>query len=263
MQDLFISGTSAIHAANTRVKFVLLVSTLVCISALPRHAWVAYGVLFCIFISLAWLARIPWKVLFARSLASLIFSAAALPIIFTQPGPKVLLTEIGALQVFVSQPGFTHFTSILVKSALSVVAAVIFTASTRFGDTLTALRVLGLPKELVSILSLMWRYLFLLIDETRNLARARQSRSGANAQTDANLRTLPIRVSTTGKMVGNLLLRSLERGERVYAAMCSRGYTGEPFRSEGQTWKRPDVIMMLVGLGFLVVLLATVTLITR
>ncbi len=251
-----MSRSSAIHKADTRVKIFLLFSTLVCITLLPSNTRVGYLSFLCLLLVLSFLARLPIRVLFARSLISLVFSAAALPLLFTQTGPKNFLFEIGSWQVFTSQIGLSQFTNILIKSGLSVITAVIFTATTRFTEMLTAMRSLGLPKELVGILGLMWRYLFILIDEARDLLRARQSRSGVGFTPISSIKTLPIRVGTTGKMAGNLLLRSLERGERVYAAMCSRGYQGEPLQTEKQALTAVDVAVILIGLIFLVLVFA-------
>jgi cobalt/nickel transport system permease protein len=223
---------------------------------LPLHAWVGFLLFFCCFLALSFLAQISLRVLFGRALISLIFSAAALPLLFTQAGPKILLFEISSWQVFVSQIGLSQFISILIKSGLSVIAAVIFTATTRFDEILIMLRSLGLPKELVAILGLMWRYLFILVDEAKCLLRARQSRSGAGVFTTPSIRTLPIRIGTTGKMAGNLLLRALDRGERIYAAMCSRGYLGEPLHAEKQTLTTADVAVILAGLIFIILIFA-------
>ena len=39
--------------------------------------------------------------------------------------------------------------------------------------------------------------------------------------------TLAWRAKVTGGMAGSLFLRSIERGDRIHAAMASRGYDGE------------------------------------
>jgi cobalt/nickel transport system permease protein len=44
-------------------------------------------------------------------------------------------------------------------------------------------------------------------------------------------------------MVGSLFLRSLNRSERVYVAMLSRGYNGEMRSLERFTLKQRDVVV--------------------
>ena len=62
----------------------------------------------------------------------------------------------------------------LVRRRLAIVLA----AATPFPELLSAMRALRVPRLLVAIFGLMWRYLFVLADEAVRLIRARQARSG-------------------------------------------------------------------------------------
>ena len=75
----------------------------------------------------------------------------------------------------------------------------------------------------------MWRYLFVLVDEVLRLMRAREARSGHPVEPRRRRigGSLAWRARVTGGMAGNLMLRSFDRSERIYAAMASRGYDGE------------------------------------
>lgn len=145
-----------------------------------------------------------------------------------------------------------RFASIAIKSWLSLMAAILLSSTTPFDELLSALRKLGLPKLLVSILSLMWRYLSLMVDEARSLTRGRDSRSAGHS----NMGSLLWRADVTGKMVGNLLLRSLERSERVYAAMASRGYTGEPLVQITKPLTKNDYGLLTIGILICLLILA-------
>jgi cobalt/nickel transport system permease protein len=120
------------------------------------------------------------------------------------------------------------FLSITWKSWISVQAAIILSTTTRFPDILYAMRFVHIPRLLVSVIGLMWRYLFVMADETFRLIRARQSRSAVSSNPAYRPGgTLPWRARVTGGMAGSLFLRSLERSDRIYLAMVSRGYDGE------------------------------------
>lgn len=71
----------------------------------------------------------------------------------------------------------------------------------------------------------MYRYLFVLDEEVQRLLRARSAR----AARIKNNKTQPVlwQAKVAGNMVGQLFLRSLERSERVYSAMQSRGFRGQ------------------------------------
>ena len=90
------------------------------------------------------------------------------------------------------------------------------------------MRAVGIPRLLVVMFGLMWRYLFVLEDEALRLMRARAARSGQSG--DVSHRSggsVLWRARVTGGMAGNLFLRAFERSDRIYVAMLSRGYDGE------------------------------------
>jgi cobalt/nickel transport system permease protein len=108
----------------------------------------------------------------------------------------------------------------------------------------------------VAVFGLMWRYLFVLADEALRLLRARAARSGVSAATGEGGGTLAWRARVTGGMAGSLFLRAIERSDRIYAAMASRGYDGEVRSLPTRPLGRPDVLVLIAGL----VLLALLTL---
>jgi cobalt/nickel transport system permease protein len=90
------------------------------------------------------------------------------------------------------------------------------------------MRAIRVPRLLVAVVGLMWRYLFVLADEALRLMRAREARSGQPDRPGARAGgSIAWRARVTGGMAGNLFLRSFERADRIYAAMASRGYDGE------------------------------------
>ena len=91
-------------------------------------------------------------------------------------------------------------------------------STTTFPSLIRGMEKLGVPRVFTVLLSFMYRYSFLLIDETHRMKRARDSRSFSGKWL-WQLRTI-------GHMIGTLFLRSFSRAERVYLAMLSRGYQG-------------------------------------
>lgn len=70
------------------------------------------------------------------------------------------------------------------------------------------------------LLSFMYRYLFVVIDEVTSMKQARDSRNFGGGKKLWQIRTV-------GNMIGTLFLRSYERGERTYSAMVARGFDGQ------------------------------------
>jgi cobalt/nickel transport system permease protein len=158
-----------------------------------------------------------------------------------------------------------RFASVALKSWLSVQAAVVLASSTPFPDLLQAMRAVGIPRLLVAMFGLRWRYLFVLADEALRLMRARAARSGRGAGTDRGSGpSTPLRVGgrlawrarVAGGMAGSLFLRAFERSDRIYAAMLSRGYDGEVRLLELPALTGSGRLVLTAGLAVLGLLLA-------
>jgi cobalt/nickel transport system permease protein len=195
---------------------------------LPTGKWPAYILLFGILLALVLAAKIDFIYLLKRSALSLPFLLAALPLMFQQSGALMASFHIGLLFINISREGFIHFISLGCKSWLSVSAAILLASTTSFPELLQAMRSMHIPQLLVAVFGLMWRYLYLMVEEADRLNRARVSRSGTYPSARSRKGGSPLwRARVTGAMVGSLFIRSLERSERVYNAMLSRGYDGE------------------------------------
>jgi cobalt/nickel transport system permease protein len=104
------------------------------------------------------------------------------------------------------------------KAVLGVLSMIILASTTTFPDMLAGFQRLRVPKVFVLVVSFMYRYSFVFLEELRRMQRAMESRN-YRARWLWNLPTL-------GRVLGSLFLRSYNRGERVYVAMVSRGYEG-------------------------------------
>jgi cobalt/nickel transport system permease protein len=163
---------------------------------------------------------------FRRSFIALPFALAAVSAIFSPLGEPLAEWQLGPLTLLPTDVGLIKFGSILLRSWLSVQAAILLVATTRFPDMIHAFEHLHVPTVLTTIISFLYRYLFVLTDEVMRLLRARQSRSATVAGYKSG-RNVMWRAKVTGNMAGQLFLRSYERSDRIYNAMLARGYTGQ------------------------------------
>jgi len=165
---------------------------------LPRSAWPAYAAGGAVLLLVALFSRI-----------------SALQLV-----RKLLFVEPFALGVallsLMQRNGLHVFAAMLVKSTLCLLCMVLLSSTTRFTDILGVLWRVRLPSLLVTTLALMHRYLFLLADEMGRMFRARRSRTFTRG------RLFAWRTSAT--VIAHLFVRSSERAERIYSAMCARGW---------------------------------------
>jgi cobalt/nickel transport system permease protein len=237
--DPYRPRSSPVHALDGRVKFVLTVAFILTASLTPMAAWPVYILLFALILSVEILSGLGVGYVLKRALLALPFVLAAFPVIFTNGRTMLFSFSIGSWILTAHAEGLARFVSLALKSWLSVQAAIVMAASTPFPELLQAMRAVGIPRLLVSMLGMMWRYTFVLVDEALRLMRARAARSGSWAgQPGGTLfgpKPLQVReggsirwrARVTGGMAGNLLLRAFERSDHIYVAMLSRGYDGE------------------------------------
>jgi cobalt/nickel transport system permease protein len=225
--DPYRANDSPIHRLAPRVKFVTALAFIVATALMPTGAWPVYVLLLSLTLSAAVLSELRLSFLMKRSALALPFALAAVTVVFTTPGTALFQLPLGPWLITATGPGVTRFLSIVIKSWLSVQAAILLSATTSFPDLLVAMRAVHIPRLLVAILAMMWRYLFVLSDEALRLMRARESRSASDGLHGRPGGSLAWRGKVTGGMAGSLFVRSLERGERIHAAMNARGYNGE------------------------------------
>ena len=254
--DPYRHRQSLIHALDPRVKFVFTLAFVLTMALLPFGAWPVYVLMLTVSLSITVLSELGLKYVLKRSLLAIPFVLAAVPLLFTVPGPALLTIPTGSLSLTITSTGLERLLSIMFKSWVSVQVAIVFSAATPFPDMLLAMRAVKIPRLLVSLFGLMWRYMFVMVDEAIRLMRARAARSGA-ADRDSVKSGGPIvwRAKVTGGMAGNLFIRSIDRGERIYDAMAARGYDGEVRAFPLPPISSSSWMVLLGGLAVLIALL--------
>lgn len=255
--DPYRPRPSLIHRLDPRVKLVLTLAFIFTTALMPMGVWPVYVLLFSIVLSVELLSELGVGYVLKRASLVLPFVLAALPVLATTRGAPILTVPAGSWTLTVTLEGAERFAGIAVKSWLSVQTAIILASSTPFPDLLVAMRAVGIPRLLVAIVGLAWRYLFVMADEALRLMRARDARSGYSAQPGTRAGgSIAWRARVTGGMAGNLFLRSFERADRIYAAMLSRGYDGEARALPSPPVTPEQWLIVGMGLGALGLLLA-------
>ena len=99
------------------------------------------------------------------------------------------------------------------------------------------------PKVLVELAILIYRYIFVLIDQVYRMKRARDSRNFGRRGPLWNAKIV-------GHMIGVLFIRTYEKAERIYAAMASRGFDGEVRTLSVLKIRSADVLFALLFYGY-------------
>jgi cobalt/nickel transport system permease protein len=193
---------------------------------------------------------------------ALIFSLGDIPVWFILK--KVLVVSVFAVFIGIFNPlfdtrvmytlfgipvsgGWISFFSILLKFFLTMCSAMLLISTTSFPGICHALRQLRIPEIFISQLLLLYRYIFVLVEETLRMVRARDLRSfGKRGQG----------MSIFIKLTGTLFIRTIERAERIYHAMLSRGFSGTIHYVKRDRLRKADFICLSLT-GVLLVLFRT------
>jgi cobalt/nickel transport system permease protein len=223
--DRYVNLESPVHILDARVKLLLTLGFVLALALVPAGQWWAIALLVVLLWGTILQSRVGLWFILRQALVALPFALVGFTLAFTRPGAPLFQIPLGFATLTVTDAGLVAFLSVVLKSWLSVQAALLLTMTTHFTDLLHGLQGLRLPTILVAILSFAYRYLFVLVDEAQRLLRARECRSAELPGRRSGGSTL-WQATVVGRMVGTLFLRAYERSERIYVAMLSRGYDG-------------------------------------
>jgi len=204
---------SPVHRVHAQAKTVTTGLFVVAVMSFARDEVSALTPFFLYPLALMALGKIPPGYLVRKVLMAAPFAIAVgmfNPVFDRQPA-----FAIGALTV---SGGWLSFASILLRFALTVSAAMVLVACTGMHRLCAGLERMGLPRILTVQLLFLYRYVFVVGAEGSRMVRSVELRASL---------TRALRFRVYGSLVGNLLLRSMARADRIYRAMLARGFDGE------------------------------------
>jgi cobalt/nickel transport system permease protein len=201
------------HRVDVRAKAVVTLAFIAVVMSFPVHEVSALTPFLLFPVALIALGRIP-----PRHILSKILLAAPFALAVGLFNPFLDRQPFGTIGCFIVTGGWVSFVSILLRFLLTVGAALALVACTGMNRLGEGLERLGVPRVFVVQLLFLYRYLFVVADEGGKMFRSVELRSE---------RAHPLSLRTYGSLIGTLLLRSMDRAERVYRAMVARGFDGE------------------------------------
>jgi len=208
---------TVIHKVHPLVKLLTTVSYLMVVVSFGKYD--ISGLLpLLIYPSMIFaLAELPLKPIFMRVL---LVSPVIIGIGILNPFFDHQIFLVGGIEI---SRGWVTFLSLLIRSVLTVTAALLLIATTGMDRLGGALRMLKIPRIFVLQLLLTYRYISVLMEEVARSLRAYSLRAPKQKG---------VHRSAWGSLAGQLILRTFDRAQRIYEAMCLRGFTGE-YRTGG------------------------------
>jgi cobalt/nickel transport system permease protein len=201
-----------VHRLDPRAKLIATVLFITTVVSFPKYEIAGLLPFFLFPAVLFSLGDIPVKFILKKVL--LVSSFAVFIGVFNPVIDRRLVYSLFGLPV---SAGWISFLSIMIKFFLTITSALLLIATTSFPGICHALQKLGMPEIFVSQLLFLYRYLFVLAEETMRTVRARDMRSFGKKG---------VGMKSFVHLTGTLFLRTFGRAERIYQAMLSRGFTG-------------------------------------
>ena len=132
--------------------------------------------------------------------------------------------------------GIISYLSIILRFLLTAGAALLLITTTGMYNISRGLEKLRIPHIFVMQMFFLCRYIFVLTEEAARLTRARESRTFGKKGSS---------IAVFSNMLSTLFMRSLDRAERLYTAMKSRGFDGSIKMMGKLRWKSQDTFFTI------------------
>ncbi|RKM58280.1 cobalt ECF transporter T component CbiQ [Butyrivibrio sp. X503] len=132
--------------------------------------------------------------------------------------------------------GMVSMLTLMIKGLYTVLAVYVLIATTSIDDICYALRTVKVPKIIVIVIMLIYRYIDVMSNEADRIYTAYRLRAPGQKG---------IEYRSWGTLVGQWLLRSMDKARVVYESMHLRGFKGD-FILKKKGVKKIDVIYPIV-----------------
>ena len=154
---------------------------------------------------------------------------------------RAIVFRLGSVAV---SGGVISMLTLMLKGLYCLMASFLLMATTPIDNLCAALRQLHVPKMLVTLLLLTYRYVGVMTEELAVMTEAYHLRAPGQKG---------VHISAWGSFLGQLLLRSMDRAQELYSSMLLRGYHQhfhyadiKPFRSRDALYLIGCVLFFLL-----------------
>ena len=212
-RHLLVHGHSPLHALAPEVKIAAVLAFVAGVALTPRRAVWVFAVDAVVVITMLAVVGYRPRQLVSRMTVIVPFLVFAAMVPFVAGGEQV---GVGGLEL--SREGLWAAWNTAAKTLLGFGASLVLAGTTPVPELIRGLDRLRVPATVVSIVSFMFRYLDLVVEELGRLRVAVTAR-GHDPRWLWQARPM-------ASAAGALFVRSYERGERVHGAMLARGFAG-------------------------------------
>ncbi len=194
------------------IKLVITFFYILTVISFKQHDLGGLLLFACVPVFFMIIGEIPMKILLSRCIITLPFAFfVGLSNLFYS---STVVVYIGKLGITL---GMISLTTLLLKTILTVMSVLLLVASTSMNELIYALISLHIPYLLVIQIMMTYRYMSVLMNEASLMYQGYLLRAPKQKG---------IKIKDMGTFIGQLILRSTDRAERIYQGMLCRGFEG-------------------------------------
>lgn len=241
---------------DARVKVFLCVFILAAVTALPGLR-LPISVL-TLALTAALLIKTPFKLILGRLVPPLVFGIFFLVImLFSEGSHRLFSIQVYGLWLSGYREGLDMGITVLARIIASMSVILFLSVTTPIYDLGRAMMWFRIPKVIVEILLLTYRYIFVLWDEGMRIRDAQMLRLGYSV--GKGFHGWKKSISSTFTLMGMVIIRAYDRADHTFSAMYLRGYTGGMTGNPHKVWSKVDTKNLLSGIiVFIALILASV-----
>jgi len=253
MVDALVQKDNLFTRMDARMKVVFCLLSLTAVIGLPGIK-LPLTVLALMLAAMS-MIKTPARLILGRMLPPLAFGLVVFCfMLFTQGGHQLFAFNIAGWQLAGYREGFDLGLTLLARIAGSISILLFLSVTTPVHELGYALIWLRMPRVIVEILLLTYRYLFVLWEEGTRIRQAQALRLGYPEW--RNINGWKLAVKSTCALMGMVFIRSYDRAESTFSAMQVRAYNGNIAGNGYKTWNRQQTQCLVTGLFILLLLMA-------
>lgn len=238
--DVLSNKKTPVHGIDSRIKVLTTLCFIVVVVSFNKYDLARLAPFVAYPIAIMAIGEIPFSYIGKKLLIAspfVFFLAVFNPIL-----DRSAVMHLGGVAI---SGGLVSFASIMVKYVLTVSAGLTLVACTGFDSICSALTRMGVPSAFAVQLLFVYRYIFVLGEEAARMSRARALRSFGDRG---------MGIGVYASMLGQLLIRTMDRAQRIHLAMLCRGFDGEIRHVLPSKARFGDLIFLAGWIGLFILL---------
>lgn len=247
--DVYARRNNWLTEVDVRVKLLYIV-LLLAINLLTKNIFIPL-IFLSVSFSLLLSVKIPFMAMLRSMVLPLSFAIFILLIRGLHEGEKVWISfSIVGYKVLLKEEGLRNGLHTCSKVLGGISLVILLSFNTTISQLCAGLKWFRVPNTVIDLLALIYRYIFLFLDEVDTMWTAQRTRLGYTSWKKT--------IKSFGILGGMLVIRAFARAEQTYEAMHARGYEGGGILTVTlPPWRKKEYVFVIGIVFFLSFLIYT------